>query len=342
MPTRSPTSPASLQSVYGNPGGTGTLENRAQQLHLGVAGAPSTSSGSQSAQSVALSAAQNAGNTAHHHVARHSIAAFDVEQDIGTSVSQANAAMQTIANLNTKLQGMSSDRSGRGSTGGPARHRRQYVVGPDGCPDHHRFVRRAQYLYQQRHQLVGGGLASTINFSSPGALTAYLAVQQQSGQIRVGTLTIQLPNGASTDLVASGAISSGRIGADLTLRDTTLVQAETQVDQLAATVSSAMVGPDHGRHGRHRSAGRLQCRHVEYIGRQYHQPDLYRRLEHPAPDIDRQRHRSVGAAAADGGRRQSAGDRRQYVRRHGIGGLATEHSARQAAASSSRIHPVRR
>jgi flagellar hook-associated protein 1 len=42
------------------------------------------------------------------------------------------------------------------------------------------------------------------------------------------------------DMVANNVISSGQIAADLTLRDTTLVQAQSQVDQMAATLSSSL------------------------------------------------------------------------------------------------------
>ena len=41
-------------------------------------------------------------------------------------------------------------------------------------------------------------------------------------------------------MVANNAITSGQIAADLKLRDQTLVQAQTQVDQLAASMSSAL------------------------------------------------------------------------------------------------------
>jgi flagellar hook-associated protein 1 FlgK len=56
----------------------------------------------------------------------------------------------------------------------------------------------------------------------------------------VGSLTIKLANGASIDLIATGSISSGQIAADLTLRDKSLVQAQAQVDQLAASMASAL------------------------------------------------------------------------------------------------------
>ncbi len=41
-------------------------------------------------------------------------------------------------------------------------------------------------------------------------------------------------------MIETKAIGSGRIGADLKLRDTTLVQAQTQLDQLAATLASSL------------------------------------------------------------------------------------------------------
>ena len=89
-------------------------------------------------------------------------------------------------------------------------------------------------------QLVGQGLASTFNYSSPGALSATSLYNANPAQSGVGSLNIKLPNGAQIDVVANNVLSSGQIAADLQLRDQTLVQAQTQVDQLAATISSSL------------------------------------------------------------------------------------------------------
>src|ERR1700730_16452440 len=72
---------------------------------------------------------------------------------------------------------------------------------------------------------------------SVGATSLYNANPLKSG---VGTLGIRLPNGANIDMVANNVVSSGQIAADLKLRDQTLVQAQTQVDQLAATLASSL------------------------------------------------------------------------------------------------------
>jgi flagellar hook-associated protein 1 FlgK len=89
-------------------------------------------------------------------------------------------------------------------------------------------------------QLVGGELASKMTFTSPGVLNANALYSSDPSKNGVGSLTIALPNGGSYDMVANKSITSGQIAADLTLRDQTLVQAQNQVDQLAATMSSAL------------------------------------------------------------------------------------------------------
>jgi len=79
-----------------------------------------------------------------------------------------------------------------------------------------------------------------LSFKSGGALTPNSLYNTDPTKSGVGSLTITLPNGAAFDAVANKAFSSGRIAADLQLRDQTLVQAQTQVDQLAATLASSL------------------------------------------------------------------------------------------------------
>ncbi|WP_409358728.1 FlgK family flagellar hook-associated protein, partial [Enterococcus lactis] len=55
-----------------------------------------------------------------------------------------------------------------------------------------------------------------------------------------GTISCKLANGSTIDMIATNSFKSGQIAADLTLRDTSLVQAQTQLDQLAASMASAL------------------------------------------------------------------------------------------------------
>src|SRR2546430_8026673 len=94
---------AQLQSVYGNPGGAGTLET-AYNNFTSALQALSANSGAQSARSLALSTAQSLAlnlNTATQGV---QALRSNAEQDIAASVLRANNAMTQIAKLNSQLQ----------------------------------------------------------------------------------------------------------------------------------------------------------------------------------------------------------------------------------------------
>jgi flagellar hook-associated protein 1 FlgK len=85
-----------------------------------------------------------------------------------------------------------------------------------------------------------GAQASTLNFNSLGMLNANSQWNANPANSSAGSLTVKLANGAVIDLIATNSISSGQIAADLTLRDKTLVQAQAQVDQMAASMASAL------------------------------------------------------------------------------------------------------
>jgi flagellar hook-associated protein 1 len=85
-----------------------------------------------------------------------------------------------------------------------------------------------------------GAQASTLNFNSQGSLTANSQWSSDPSKSSTGTLTIKLANGASIDMIATNSITSGQIAADINLRDKTLVQAQSQLDQMAASMASAL------------------------------------------------------------------------------------------------------
>jgi flagellar hook-associated protein 1 FlgK len=228
-----------LQSVYGTPGGSGTLET-AYSNFTSALQALSTSSGNSSAQSVALSAAQSLAQQLNTTTQGIQSLRTNVEQDIGNSANLANAAMTQIAQINSRLQGLSPSDPAAATL----------MDQRDGALNQLSKLMDIRAITDTSNQtnvftnagieLVGGSLASTINFSSPGVLGATALYNANPAKSGVGSLNIKLPNGASIDVVANNVISSGQIAADLKLRDQTLVQAQTQVDQLAATLASSL------------------------------------------------------------------------------------------------------
>ncbi|MGY4623119.1 flagellar hook-associated protein FlgK [Bradyrhizobium sp. USDA 4486] len=228
-----------LQNVYGTPGNDGTLESALNKFTSSLQ-ALSTSSGASSAQTVALSAAQALAQQLNVTTKGIQSLRSNVEQDLGNSAQAANAAMQKVADINTKLQGLSAN-DPSAATLMDQRDQAintlsKYVdvrVTTDGS-------NQANIYTTTGIQLVGAGLASQFSFASAGALSATSLYNTDPAKSGVGAFNIKLPNGSQLDVVANNVVSSGQIAADLKLRDQTLVQAQTQIDQLAATMSSAL------------------------------------------------------------------------------------------------------
>ena len=228
-----------LQSVYGTPGGDGTLENALNDFTTALQSL-SNSPGDSSAQSVALSAAQALATQLNSTTQGIQTLRSNVDQDIGNSATQANTDMTQIANINTRLQGLSPT----DPLAATLMDQRDNAINDLSKLMDIRTVsdqsNQVSVFTNSGIQLVGQGLASTFTYTSQGALSATSLYNANPGKSGVGSLAIKLPNGASIDAVANNVVSSGQIAADIKLRDQTLVQAQTQVDQMAATLSSSL------------------------------------------------------------------------------------------------------
>jgi flagellar hook-associated protein 1 FlgK len=228
-----------LQSLYGTPGGTGTLETAFNNFTSAVQ-AISTSSSGLSAQTTALAAAQALAQQLNTTSQGIQTLRTNAEQDIGTSVGQANTDLNQIAAINTQLQGLSPT----DPSAATLEDQRDNAINDLAKLVDVKVVNtgnnQVSLFTNTGIQLVGAGLASQFKFTSPGTLTPTSLYNTDPTKSGVGSLTISLPNGSSIDVVANNVISSGQIAADLKLRDQTLVQAQTQVDQFAATLASSL------------------------------------------------------------------------------------------------------
>jgi len=228
-----------LQSLYGTPGGTGTLETALNTFTSSLQ-ALSTSSAGLSGQGTALGAAQALAQQLNTTSQGIQTLRSNAEQDIGSSVNQANNDLTQIAAINQQLEGLgASDPSAstledqRDDAINDLSKLMDVNVTTDGA-------NQVSLLTNTGIQLVSGSQASQFSFTSPGTLSPTSLYSANPSQNGVGTLTVKLPNGANIDVIANKVITSGRIAADLQLRDQTLVQAQNQVDQLAASISSSL------------------------------------------------------------------------------------------------------
>jgi flagellar hook-associated protein 1 FlgK len=228
-----------LQSVYGTPGGDGTLENAFNNFTTALQSL-SNSPGDSSAQGVAMSAAQTLAAQLNSTTRDIQTLRSNVDQDIGNSANQANTDMTEIADINTRLQGLSPT----DPLAATLMDQRDAAINDLSKLVDIRTVtdssNQVNIFTNTGIQLVGQGQASTFSYVSQGALTATSQYNANPSLSGVGALNVKLPNGALIDAVSNNVISSGQIAADIKLRDQTLVQAQTQVDQFAATLASSL------------------------------------------------------------------------------------------------------
>jgi flagellar hook-associated protein 1 len=228
-----------LQSLYGTPGSVGTLETAFNNLTSAVQ-AISTSSTGLSAQTTALAAAQGLAQQLNTTSQGIQTLRSNAEQDIGTSAAQANTDLNQIAAINSKLQSLDPNDPSAASLEDQRDSAINDLAKLVDVKVSNSGNNQVNIFTTTGIQLVGSGLASQFSFTSPGTLTPTSLYNADPTKSGVGSLTIRLPNGANIDVVANNVISSGQIAADLKLRDQTLVQAQTQVDQLAAKLASSL------------------------------------------------------------------------------------------------------
>ncbi len=101
-------------------------------------------------------------------------------------------------------------------------------------------------------QLVGIG-AAHLSFDAQGSMTPASRWSVDPTKRSVGTITLTAAGGSDIDLIATNAIRSGKIAAYLEMRDKSLVEAQSQLDTLAAGMASVL--SDHAVQGTAVSVG---------------------------------------------------------------------------------------
>ena len=228
---------SSLQSIYGTPGGTGTLETAFNSLVTAVQGL-STSSDSQSARIGVLNAAQSLTQQLNSMSGGIQSLRSQAESGLNSAVNTANTAMQQIVNLNAQLQ---SGNTTDAAAAALKDQRDQYVDQLSQLMDIRVIENdnQIQVFTNSGVQLVGAQ-ASTLSFNPQGTVTPNTQWDADPTKSTLGTLTLNFPNGGSLNLIQTNSIRSGTIAGYLELRDKTLVQAQTQLDQFAANMSSLL------------------------------------------------------------------------------------------------------
>ncbi len=227
-----------LQDVYGTPGSGNTLESVYNSFTTALQ-TLSSSPDDPAARSAVISAAQLL--TQQLNQSSHSIQALrgDAELGISDAVTKANQAMSQIASLNLRI---AASPAADGATATLMDQRDTYVDQLSQLMDINVIKNtdgQISIFTNSGIQLVGTQ-ASKINFNPQGMMTAAATWSADPTKCTVGTLSLLSPNGSSVDLIESHSVRSGKIAAYLQMRDQELVQAQSQIDAVAAGMASAL------------------------------------------------------------------------------------------------------
>ena len=231
-----------LQRLYGNPGSVGTLENAFNGLTTAVQ-ALSTSADSQSARIGVVNAANVLASQLNSMTQGIQTLRGAAETGISDSVNTANNLMSQIATINNQLAanplgGTSTD----ASTAALLDQRDQYITQLSELMDIRVTTNGANQVTvftSSGVQLVGNE-AARLSFNAQGTVSPNTLWNSDPSKSNLGSVVVSYGTGGSIDLTATGGIKSGKIAAYTELRDKSLVEAQNQLDQFAASLSSAL------------------------------------------------------------------------------------------------------
>jgi len=227
-----------LQDIYGQPGADTSLESSYNSFTSSLQ-ALSTSPDDPSARSAVINSAQLLTQQLNQLSASVQSLRANAELGISDAVNQANTAMSQIASLNQQI---AASTPGDSATATLQDQRDYYIDQLSKLMDINVVAGdsgQVSVFTNSGIQLVGTS-AGTLSFNAVGTITPSAQWNADPTKSGVGTITLVPPDGSPVDMIADHAIRSGTIAAYVQMRDQDLVQAQNQLDALAAGMAQVL------------------------------------------------------------------------------------------------------
>ncbi|WEJ34819.1 flagellar hook-associated protein FlgK [Devosia sp. SD17-2] len=224
-----------LQTALGKPGGAGSLDTMLGHLQNAL-DALATSPDNYAARADVVTKAGDMASTLNKLSQEVQSMRRETETRMASSVDQINSMLTSLRDVNLVLADYGVDQNTRNSL---LDQRDRLVSGLSEMMD-----LRVDYNPDGTVRLATRSGASILDvrpsllqFEQAGSLTPTSEFNIDDSQSGVGKLILETPNGTRIDLVKDGAIRSGTLGALIELRDTTLQDAQRQLDDIAAALA---------------------------------------------------------------------------------------------------------
>jgi len=227
-----------VQTLFGKPGTVGSIDSAYNAFESSLASA-ATSPDSYANRADLVQKAQAVASTLNRLSSDIQSLRQEIEAKLSNGVDTINNQLQSLEKVNLRLADQGIDATSRATL---MDQRDRLVEDLSGQMD-----LRVSYRGDGTVSLMtrsGVGIldvkASVFNYESAGALSAASRFSPNDAVSGVGKLTIMTPAGLEIDLVKQNVLQSGELAGLVQLRDQQLVQAQDQLDEIAASVSQAM------------------------------------------------------------------------------------------------------
>jgi flagellar hook-associated protein 1 len=227
-----------LQDIYGQPGADTSLESVYNSFTSALQ-VLSTSPDDPGARTAVVNSAQLLTQQLNQLSGNIQGLRANAELGIADAVNKANEAMSQIASLNGQI---AAGTPGDAATQALQDQRDSYINQLSQLMDINVIQGdhgQVSIFTSSGTQLVGTQ-AAQLSFDAVGTITPNSQWNANPSLRGVGTITLIPPAGAPVDLIQNHAIRSGTIAAYLQMRDQDLVQAQNQLDALAAGMAQAL------------------------------------------------------------------------------------------------------
>jgi flagellar hook-associated protein 1 FlgK len=224
-----------MQTAMGKPGSAGSLDTMLGHLQNAM-DALATSPDNYATRADAVTKASDMAATLNRLSLEVQTMRRETETRMATSVDQVNSMLGSLRDVNLVLADYGVDQNTRNSL---LDQRDRLVSGVSEIMD-----LRVDYnpdgtvrLATRSGTSILDVRPSILSFEQAGSLTPTSEFNIDDAKSGVGKLIIETPNGTRVDLIKDGAIRSGTLGALIELRDTTLQDAQKQLDDIAAALA---------------------------------------------------------------------------------------------------------
>lgn len=224
-----------LQTSLGKPGSAGSLDTMLGLLQNAM-DALATSPDNYATRADAVTKASDMASTLNRLSQDVQAMRRETETRMASAVDQVNSMLGSLRDVNLVLADYGVDQNTRNSL---LDQRDRLVSGLSEMMD-----LRVDYnpdgtvrLATRSGTSILDVRPSLLTFEQAGSLTPTSEFNINDAQSGVGKLIIETPNGTRIDLVKDGGIRSGTLGALIELRDTTLQEAQRQLDDVAAALA---------------------------------------------------------------------------------------------------------